>query len=191
MRKKGSRSLEGYLNALAAKKPVPGGGSAAAYAGALGLALSSMACEYSLDKPAGEIGAAMKRFLRENKKDMRALLKAMVKDEVSYLNLSDAVKRGSPSRALYKKAAEVPLEVTRVIESAALRARKLMPLCSSRIISDLVESLFLMEAAYKCARLNVEANLKYIKDRLYVKDVEKRLDKAEGIIKKAVKSSGV
>jgi len=39
-----TQSLQQYLDDLAAKKPAPGGGSAAALVGATGCALLSMAC---------------------------------------------------------------------------------------------------------------------------------------------------
>ncbi|HBG63060.1 MAG TPA: hypothetical protein DDX16_02260 [Candidatus Omnitrophica bacterium] len=39
-----NQSLKHYLDNLAAKKPAPGGGSAAALVGAIGCALLSMAC---------------------------------------------------------------------------------------------------------------------------------------------------
>ena len=39
-----TQSLQQYLDDLAAKKPAPGGGSAAALVGAIGCALLSMAC---------------------------------------------------------------------------------------------------------------------------------------------------
>ena len=44
------RSIKEYLDDLAARKPAPGGGSASALAGALGCALLSMSCNFTLGK---------------------------------------------------------------------------------------------------------------------------------------------
>lgn len=43
-------SCAGFLDKLAAKDAVPGGGGAAAFAGALGAALASMVCNLTLGK---------------------------------------------------------------------------------------------------------------------------------------------
>ena len=45
-------SADSYAQHLAAKEPIPGGGSAAAYVGALAVSLASMAGVYAKGKPA-------------------------------------------------------------------------------------------------------------------------------------------
>ena len=45
-------SADSYAQHLAAKEPIPGGGSAAAYVGALAVSLASMAGVYAQGKPA-------------------------------------------------------------------------------------------------------------------------------------------
>ena len=44
------KTCEGFLSELAAKVPAPGGGGAAALAGALGAALGSMVANYTIGK---------------------------------------------------------------------------------------------------------------------------------------------
>ncbi|MBU1888291.1 MAG: cyclodeaminase/cyclohydrolase family protein, partial [Candidatus Omnitrophica bacterium] len=43
-----NKSLKKYIDELAAKKPVPGGGSAAGLAGAIGTALLEMVCNFTI-----------------------------------------------------------------------------------------------------------------------------------------------
>ena len=56
-----------FLDALASKESVPGGGSAAALGGALGAALVSMVCNLTIGKKGYEdVGGPMKDLLTES-----------------------------------------------------------------------------------------------------------------------------
>ena len=64
------RSLSDYLNDLAARRPAPGGGSAAALSAAIGASLMSMVANYTVGNPkykdseadAGDILKNSKKF---------------------------------------------------------------------------------------------------------------------------------
>src|SRR5947208_14532089 len=76
---------------LAAKQPTPGGGSAAALAGALGAGLVSMVCRYTVGrKRFADVEEAVQRVL-ERSEELRGELELAVEDDVlAYGSYADA-----------------------------------------------------------------------------------------------------
>src|SRR3954471_3021207 len=78
------RTIEAYLNALSSGAATPGGGSAAAYAGALGTSLIAMVAR--LTKPGDDAALADRlHAIAERSDDLGAhLAEAAVRDEAVY-----------------------------------------------------------------------------------------------------------
>lgn len=164
-----------YLDKLAARSPVPGGGSAATLTGALGISLLSMAARFMLKKEKKQ--AARKKLsaiLKFSESTRRRLAKLMREDETAYLRLSSGIKKktAKDATALYKAAAEVPLEVLSLLELALRGCQELCLHCRTSIISDLVLGALLIEAGFYSAKVNVEINIPGIKDPLYIRKVK-------------------
>src|SRR5919204_2094905 len=71
-----------FAEGLAAKQPTPGGGSAAALAGALGAGLVSMVCRYTVGRERfAEVEDAVQRVLARSE-ELRAELERAVEDDV-------------------------------------------------------------------------------------------------------------
>src|SRR2546421_3476001 len=84
-------SVREFSRALAGKQPTPGGGSAAALAGALGAGLVSMVCNYTVgrEKYAG-VEEDMQRVLARSE-ELRGELERAVEDDVAaYGSYSEA-----------------------------------------------------------------------------------------------------
>lgn len=169
-------TIESYLNRLAAADPEPGGGSAAALAGALGAALVSMVTNLTLGK---EKFAAVQDDVAELKKRseaLRAKLEELVTlDALAYREVAAAMKmpkdtgeqqeqRRQVMQVALKGAAEVPLKVA---EAAVEVARLSLPAAEKgnpNAVSDAGVAVLLADAAAHSAALNARINLVWIED---------------------------
>src|SRR5438067_8843546 len=80
-----------FVEGLAAKQPTPGGGSAAALAGALGAGLVSMVCRYTVGRERyADVEDAMQRVLARSESLREALEEAVEADVAAYGSYSEA-----------------------------------------------------------------------------------------------------
>ena len=87
------KTLKNYLDALAAKQPIPGGGSASALVAALAVALDSMVANFTVgNKRYRRIRPQIRNLLKKNERIRKKLLGLVDKDTVAYLKLNAAFK---------------------------------------------------------------------------------------------------
>jgi len=152
-----------YLQALASTAAVPGGGSAAGLAAAMGAALLSMVAKLSAKKAkAVEDRDALTDLVPQFDQLAARLLDLSQDDIEAYRAVIDARKSGAPGEALgraYERAAEVPLDTA----TAAARGLALLPEISKRAwemtASDLAVGSELLETGLAGALGNVAINL--------------------------------
>ena len=144
-------TLKGFLDELAARRPVPGGGSVSALAGALAAGLVSMAAEFSRDASTAENA---RRF------------------GVVLMNLVDRDAEAFAGGDM-KEATEVPLQTARYAHEVLKTAAGLLQDCNPRIVTDIGVAVKLAEAAIEGALLNVQVNLASIEDEDYKRDILK------------------
>lgn len=160
-------SLGAFADQLAARTPTPGGGSAAAAAGVLGVALARMVLAYS-SKPSAP-DPELERLRSELEVDQRALLAAVDEDAAAYEGVRSA-RRAAKGRAddaasrdarvaAVRHAAEVPLAVARRVRGAARRLTAVCERSNPNVASDLVTAVALLDAARVGALANVRINL--------------------------------
>jgi formiminotetrahydrofolate cyclodeaminase len=157
------QTLGDYLQALASTAAVPGGGSAAALAGAMGAALVSMVAKLSARKSKAEEDREVLSGLVPELDQLAArLLELSQHDIEAYRGVIDARKSGAQGEMLaraYARAAEVPLEAA----TAAWRAIALLPEVSRRAwemtASDLAVGSELLQSCLSGALGNVAINL--------------------------------
>jgi methenyltetrahydrofolate cyclohydrolase len=147
-------TIEDFLEELAARKPTPGGGSAAALSGALSAALVSMAAEFSGNKAVSEKAHTLMSTLTQ---------------------LVDRDAQAFASRNL-KEATRVPLETARHSYAILKLAEALLETSNPKVITDIGVAAKMAAAAVKGALLNVEVNLASIGDEDYKKDVLKEAE---------------
>jgi len=155
-----NQTIAAYLNQLASRSPVPGGGSAAALAGALGAALISMAASYSLSKGRSKKAEAkIKSVFQQSEKLRGRLLKLVDLDAEAYLRVVQT-RQAAPKikQAALKKAREVPLETCRLCYRAVQLAPDLVKNGNPRLLSDVKAAVEMLSAAFSSAMFNVEAN---------------------------------
>jgi methenyltetrahydrofolate cyclohydrolase len=156
-----------YLAALASTAAVPGGGSAAALAAAMGAALVNMVAKLSARKAkTNEDRELLAGLAPELEQLAERLLELSQEDIDAYRAVIEARKTGAPAATLaraYERAADVPLETA----TAASRALALLPEVSRRAwemtASDLAVGSELLEAGMSGALGNVAINLPELK----------------------------
>jgi methenyltetrahydrofolate cyclohydrolase len=181
-------TVDRYLDRLAAKTPVPGGGSAAALAGAIGISLLLMTARYMSGKAGGGMPTAeLHKLIRFAERSQHRLKKIMAEDEIAYLRLSRRLKkrRSKDISMSYKRAADVPMKACLVLHEGLKKCERLIPHCKTSIASDLAEAAILMEAGFLSAKANVDMNLKEIKDAQYTKRSRNHLSNLAGSVSMA------
>ncbi len=165
--KPGHEPIRQFLGRLAARTPTPGGGSAAAIAGALGCALGEMVIAYSSKGPptdpelrdaASGLAAGRERFLVLGEDDARAYEAVRAAGRARKERPGDASATAAYTSAL-RGAAEVPLETARRASELAQRLAAIGPRTNVALGSDLATAGALFRAALEGALANVRTNL--------------------------------
>ncbi len=147
-----SESLAEFTARLAARTPTPGGGSAAAAAGAMGAALGEMVLAYSApkDDPApdparAELSAARSRFLGLVEQDSQAYADTVTARRAA--KASPGPEGEQAFTAAIRHAADVPLETAQLAWSCAKSLRELADRVRPAMKSDWTTALAMLAAA--------------------------------------------
>ena len=167
-----------FLNAAAAKQPAPGGGSAAALAGALAASMGEMVLNYSVGKKnLAQHEPELKAALAELTRARALLLDLMAEDQQAYEALTAAKKlpESSPTRPRDLDVALLAsIRVPQAMGATALAILQLADSLADKVnhypLSDLAVCCELAMATVRCAVHNVRANLPDVTD---VSDREK------------------
>ena len=176
-----------FLDGLASSAPTPGGGSAAALAGALGAGLVSMVCQFTVGREKyADVDADMRRVLARSE-ELRAELQAAVDADIaaygSYGTASSMPRETDDEKAARSAALQGALrESTEVPLGVAERCGELLELAVEAaekgnvyLISDAAVGAEMAAAARASAELNVRLNAGGLEDRDYARACEERL----------------
>ncbi len=165
-----------YLDDLAAKKPAPGGGSAAAAVGAIGVGLLSMVANFTIAKDKYKDVEPEIQELLTSAEDLRAALQKLIDEDITaYQTVSAAYKmprenqqekatRSHAIQAALKDAMAVPLAICRNLFDAAQLCEPLLQKGNVNLLSDVRVGAEFIASGFASALLNVEINLSSIKD---------------------------
>ena len=180
------RTLRAFSDDIASDAPVPGGGSASAFAGAMGAALAAMVARIASKKSDDE---ALRDYIAEMDNLRADFLRLVDDDSAAYAGVAEAMKlprntdaekdaRTERVQSALLAASRVPLELART-------SRRLLDACErglanapSAAVSDIGVGAILSEAALEGAAMNVMINLASVKDRGQVKALSEDLDRA-------------
>ena len=148
------KSLKVYLDDLAARKPTPGGGSASALVGALGLSLLSMAANYTIGKERyKDKESQMRKILSSTEILRKRLLELVDLDTYAYRKFYGAKKKAKEE---FDKALNETKIIPRQIIGCCQKGLKLSSILVKKgnvnLISDVKAAKTLLEAAQKAAR---------------------------------------
>lgn len=182
-----SLKIEEFLAALASGRPTPGGGSAAALAGATAAALVCMVAELTIGRE--QYAACQQRMIhvRDDAETLRQRLTALVDEDArAYQDLmlgyslprvteADNAQRTSAIQRALRRASEVPLETAEACGALIELAATGSALGNRNAASDAAVGALLAHAGLRCAVLNVNTNLRTLRDEPFKADVGARL----------------
>jgi formiminotetrahydrofolate cyclodeaminase len=185
-------SAREFLDGLASNAPTPGGGSAAALAGALGAGLVSMVCQFTVGREKyAAVEDDMQRVLARSE-ELRAELQAAVDADIeaygSYGTASSMPRESDEEKAARSAALQAALrESTEVPLGVAERCAELLELAVEAadkgnvyLISDAAVGAELAAAARASAELNVRLNAGGLEDQEFAAAARERLEAVEG-----------
>ena len=181
--------VRGYLEDLAAKKPAPGGGSAAALDASLGASLICMVTNYTIGNPRyKDVEEAAAAIYAKAEKMRNRLMELVDEDVAAYAELSKGMKEAARDAAkleeLYKEASAVPFEVCRISAECLKMCEELAGIGNKNLITDTAIAALFLESAFFAAKFNVYINLKYIKDLEFVGKIHRALAPLEDTLPK-------
>ena len=155
-----------FTDKLASREPAPGGGGAAALAGALGVALSSMAGNLTLGrKKYAAVEEDIRALLQRGERIRARLLELADLDAEGFRPLAEAygIPKDQPDRAERLEAATLhalhaPMEMMRSIAESIPLIEEMLQKGSAMLVSDVGCAALLAGSALECAALNVFVN---------------------------------
>ena len=181
-------SAKDFLASLASKEPVPGGGGASAYVGALGMALGLMVGNLTVGKKKYQhVEADVYELISKGQKIIERLEELVREDAEAFYPLSQAygMPKNTPEEQKLKeetmqkalvKATLVPLEIARCCAQGIALQEEMAEKGSMLVISDVGVGVGFLKAALESAKLNVLINTKILKDENLRTKVETELE---------------
>jgi formiminotetrahydrofolate cyclodeaminase len=186
---KGS-SIQAFLDELASPSATPGGGAAAALAGATSAALIGMVCNLTIGRPRFAAAEDDLRAALAQAETLREQLATLAEADTGAFNQVMAayrlpkdgdeqqIARQAAIQTALKQATRVPLE-TAIACAAALRlVGRIIAHINPNALSDAGTAAVLAEAGLRGAQFNVAVNLAGIQDAEFVQEVRQALARA-------------
>ena len=173
-------SLEEFVDALASKAAVPGGGGASALAASLG----NMVGEFTVGKKKYADAEEELRACMVRAKDLSGkFLNCIERDAAAFEPLSKAyaIPKDDKNRDIImenclRDAAKVPMEILHLVCEAIKLEERFAVLGSVMIQSDAAVGASILRSSLLGAAVNVKINTKSMKDREYADSVNKEVD---------------
>ena len=181
-------NLQAFLDDLASGSPTPGGGSAAAVAGAMGAALVSMVCNLTIDREKFVAVEEQAKEILTRAEALRAELNQLVAEDIEAFNAvmaafrlpkgTDAEKavRRTAIQDGTKQATLTPLATARACAEVIELCQVVAEIGNPNAISDAGAGAACAQAGLKAASLNVLINLPSIEDETFVTSSQAELD---------------
>lgn len=186
-----NKSCFEFTDLLASSSAVPGGGSACAYLGALGMALGSMVGNLTIGKKKyADVEEEMQNMIKASNVIMERF-NQLVEDDIkafSGLSIAYGLPAGTETEKAIKDdvmqpaltaAARVPLEIGACALDALVLLDTFARKGSRMVISDAGTGAAFCKAVIEGARLNVLINLKSMKDEKIKGEILTRLEEIE------------
>jgi len=182
------KTCKEFAKSLASKEAVPGGGGAAAFTGALGIALASMVANFSKGKKKFlDVEERHAEILQKGEELRKRLLELIDEDAKNFLPLSKAYgikavteeEKAAKEEVLQdalKVAIDAPIKMVECIHDSIIIHEELVDISSKLIISDVGVGAQCLKAALYGAQLNVIINLNSIKDEEYTSETKHKVD---------------
>ena len=186
-----SLSVADLLRAFRSSDPTPGGGSAAALAGAVGASLLAMVAGLPKSRAAttedtdrlnaaggrcASFGATLEALIDRDSQAYDLVVAAYKRPKATD---ADKAARSAGIQSALRKAIAAPLDVMRACAAAAEQGVVIAALGNPSASSDVQVGLELLGAALRGAKLNVEINLDSVKDATYADTIRTEAQELE------------
>lgn len=180
-----------FLDALAAGQSTPGGGGAAALTAAEAAALISMVINFTVGKKKyADVETEMQGLLVRSELLRFDLLREVNADAAAFDAVAatyampketeeEKAARTAALQAALKHAAEVPYNIAEQALAVIELAEPVGAKGNSNVVSDAASALYLAYAALKCGLINVNINLKFIKDEAFVAEWSQKVSELQ------------
>jgi glutamate formiminotransferase/formiminotetrahydrofolate cyclodeaminase len=205
----GAAAETSFLDDLAAGTPAPGGGSAAAYVGAMGAALVAMVARLTVGKKKyAEVEAQMNEILLQAERLRAELTRAVEEDAAAFEKVMAAFKlpKDSPAQETARlqaietatlEAARVPLATAQKAVTVMALAERAVALGNLNAISDGASAAAMGRAALTAAAYNVRINVNGLQDQTAGEELlaqltalEERAARLEAQVRQSVQERG-
>ena len=166
-----NEKLSKYVSDLAARQPTPGGGSAASLAGALGIALLEMACNFTAgNKKYKDVEDAINKHLAALGKAREEFMALVDEDVKVYSDICSAFKTKDEKIIdnSLKQGYYISLKMCELARFGAAIASDLAEKSNVNLITDVGCGSELLKASFDSGVFNARINLKGIKDVSFV-----------------------
>lgn len=179
-----TRSCREFTALLGSDAPTPGGGGAAALAGALGAALCTMVASLTTGKKKyAHVESEIQELLKRCKALQEQLLDMVAADAEGFLPLAQVygMSKDDPARPAALQAASetacgAPLRMMALCLEALEAAERLADIGSWLAVSDAGCAAALLHGGLRAASLNVYINTKTMSDRGAAEGLNRRCD---------------
>ncbi len=179
------------IDAIANTNPTPGGGSAGAISGAMGIGLIEMALGITkkAKKTPDELKNKLSLYL-EKFRELRSKIHSQVSEDSRAFDTvmkafklpKEDEKRSEEIQKALIYAAEVPLRTSELCKNALDLALELKEdEIKSDVVSDYRSGIYMLECAIKCSLENVYINLKSINNEDIKKSINERIEKLKSV----------
>ena len=175
--------FDAWLSRMA-RKPLPGGVSAAALAAAMGAALSAKATRLTLDRQSLADGEQdmLRAVLALAEAQCTTLRQLASDDERAYRAVLDAkeyVEQASSWHLAWQRATEVPIQIAEACTSLWERLPAVARVCWPPVRADLKVGSRLLDCGIQAGRQAAESNLRVWGDGPQAREFQLRLDALE------------
>lgn len=189
--------LAALLDRVAAPTASPGGGTAAALAGAFGAAVGEMCASLPrtrhglpeerarLDEAARDFAAHRARLVALAAGDAQAVTAMMQAAKLPRGTAAEDEARAEALAEATRQGTTVPLETVRVCAAALERLRDVATMGARVASSDVTVAIGLVKAAADGAAANVRANLHGLRDEGFVRETTRQLSRSLDAVARA------
>lgn len=192
------KSIHEFLAELKSDSPAPGGGSAAALAGAVGAALGAMVGNLTVSSAKyANVHAEMKQLIPSLEGKLKSLEGYIDEDTEAFNQVMAAYKlpkstdaekllRSQVIQQALQEASKLPMKVAQVCMEVLELSYKMLELGNSNAASDAAVAGRMAHAAVWSAVYNVEINVASIKDADFVNQMSEQIrlvvDKSDALL---------
>jgi len=167
-------NLNKFLKDLSSPRSAPGGGSAAALAGAIGMSLIIMVV--NIEKKKKRIPSNFYKINYKKLEEMRSKLLKLFQDDSDvysdFKNIKDI--NSEEAQELLEKSIYIPFNICEISKISNQIIKEIIKYARGGLLLDIDAALRFSETAFKISENNIKINIKNIMDAKIVIDITKQ-----------------